>query len=237
MPVNTVSQKKNGLLDAIRELVFGLEDGLVSTLGAVAGVAAGTQDSKIVILTGAVIIVVESLSMAAGSYLSNKSHREFLQKRVDDERREIEEKPEEETEELREMYRERGFTEEEIEIVVKRITSDKDLWLEEMVAKELEIGQADLRTPKSHAMVMGLAYVAGGSVPVIPFLLLPVSTAIPVSVVATVIALFFVGYWKGHVTGLDKAKSGFEMMLVAMAASGLGYVIGTLLGAAFGLKI
>src|SRR5689334_1511262 len=76
------------LLDAIRELVFGLEDGLVSTLGAVAGIAAGTEDGRIVVLSGLVLVSVEALSMAAGSYLSNKSHREMLEKRIEDERRE-----------------------------------------------------------------------------------------------------------------------------------------------------
>src|SRR5690348_8031501 len=120
------------LLDAIRELVFGLEDGLVSTLGAVAGIAAGTEDGRIVVLSGLVLISVEALSMAAGSYLSNKSHQEMLQKRIADEREEIETKPEEETEELRVMYRQRGFTEPEVEILVSRIVQDKELWLEEI---------------------------------------------------------------------------------------------------------
>lgn len=235
MPINSITQKKNGLLDSIRELVFGLEDGLVSTLGAVAGVAAGTNDSRIVILTGAVILVVESLSMAAGSYLSSKSHREFLQKRVEDERREIEKKPEQETEELRVMYRERGFTKEETDLVVNRITSDKDLWLEEMVAKELGIGKADLRSSKSHALVMGLAYVVGGSVPVLPYVVLPVRLALPLSILATVFALFFVGYWKGVVTRISRIKSGLEMIIIAATASGIGYLIGNLLGRFFGI--
>jgi predicted membrane protein (TIGR00267 family) len=224
------------LLDAIRELVFGLEDGLVSTLGAVAGIAAGTQDGRIVVLSGLVLIVVEALSMAAGSYLSNKSHREMLEKRIEDERREIEEKPEEETEELRIMYRQRGFSPDEIEILVKRITADKKLWLEEMIAKELRIGTGELEEPKSRALIMGASYVAGGAVPVIPFLLLPVGTALWVAVVAAVTALFSIGFAKAGVTGRGRWQSGGEMVAVASLAAVIGYVIGKLLGSAFGLN-
>lgn len=225
------------LLDAIRELVFGLEDGLVSTLGAVAGIAAGTEDGRIVALSGLVLIAVEALSMAAGSYLSNKSHREMLEKRIADERQEIEEKPEEETEELRVMYRQRGFSEEEIAILVKRITADKELWLEEMTAKELRIGAGDLEEPTSRAFVMGAAYVLGGAVPVVPFLLLPVDHALKVAVCATVVTLFAIGFVKAGAAGRSRWRGGMEMALIASAAAMLGYLIGKAAGLAFGLTV
>ncbi len=223
------------LLDAIRELVFGLEDGLVSTMGAVAGIAAGTENGQIVVLSGLVIIAVEALSMAAGSYLSNKSHRQMLEKRIEDERREIEEKPEEETEELRVMYRQRGFSEDEIAILVKRITADKELWLEEMTAKELRIGGNDLEEPKSRAVIMGFSYVVGGAVPLAPYLFLPVRPAIVVSVAATILTLFAIGFLKGRFAGIDRWKSAVEMMLIASAAALIAYLIGSVVGHFFGL--
>lgn len=225
------------LLEAIRELVFGLEDGLVSTMGAVAGIAAGTENGQVVILSGLVIIAVEALSMAAGSYLSNKSHRQMLEKRIDDERREIEEKPEEETEELRVMYRQRGFNEEEIAILVKRITADKELWLEEMTAKELRIGAGDLEEPKSRALVMGLSYVVGGAVPLVPYLVMPVQSAIFASVAATILTLFGIGYFKGRFAAIDRWKSAWEMVLVASTAAIIAYLIGSAVGHVFGLTV
>lgn len=223
------------LFDSIREVVFGLEDGLVSTMGAVAGIAAGTESAHIVVLSGLVIVAVEALSMAAGSYLSNKSHSEMLQKKIDDEREEIETKPEEETEELRVLYRQRGFSEEEIAILVRRVTADKDLWLEEMMAKELRIGGGDLDEARGGALVMGVAYVLGGAVPVLPYMLIPLAYAVPVSIVATIAALFLIGAAKGSITGLSRWRSGLEMMLVASAAALLGTLIGKLLGSVFGL--
>jgi predicted membrane protein (TIGR00267 family) len=225
------------LLESMRELVFGLEDSLVSTTGAVAGIAAGTADAKIVILSGVVLVVVEALSMTAGSYLSNKSHREMLEKKIRDEKEEIETKPEEETEELRLMYRARGFSEDEVAILVKRITADKKLWLEEMMAKELRIGAAELDEPKISAAVMGVAYVIGGAVPVLPYLFLSVGPAMVVSVAVAGASLFALGYWKATVTGLNRLRSGTEMLTIAAAAALAGYVIGKLLGGAFGLTV
>lgn len=225
------------LLDAIRELVFGLEDGLVSTMGAVAGIAAGTENGGIVVLSGLVIIAVEALSMTAGSYLSNKSHREMLEKKIDDERKEIELRPKQESEELRAMYLKRGFSKEETEVLLQRITRNKALWLEEMVAKELCIGTNDLAEPSSRAVIMGISYVFGGAVPLVPYLVLPVGIALPVSVVATIAALYLVGYVKGRATGLSSIKSGGEMMLIASAAAFVAYLIGKAVGHFFGLTV
>jgi predicted membrane protein (TIGR00267 family) len=237
--MTTTALHGNGkrLLASIRELIFGLEDGLVSTTGAVAGIAAGTGDARIVILSGLVLVAVESLSMAAGSYLSNKSHRQFLEKRIRDEKEEIEHEPAKETEELRVMYRQRGFSEAEVEMLVKRITADKALWLEEMIAKELRIGMGDLDEPNASAAVMGLSYIVGGLVPVLPFLFLPVSTSILVAVAASAAALFAIGWWKAGVTGLPRAKSGFEMLAVGAAAAVIGYLIGKAVGSMFGLTV
>lgn len=225
------------LLDAIRELVFGLEDGLVSTMGAIAGIAAGTENGGVVVLSGLVIIAVEALSMTAGSYLSNKSHREMLEKKIADERERIELRPEEETEELRAMYLQRGFSEEEVGILVRRITGNKKLWLEEMVAKELHIGTSDLVEPNSRAVIMGISYVIGGAVPLVPYLVLPVEIALPVSIIATIAALYAVGYVKGRATGLSSMKSGGEMMLIASAAAFVAYLIGKAVGHVFGLTL
>jgi predicted membrane protein (TIGR00267 family) len=161
----------------------------------------------------------------------------MLEKKIADERREIETQPEEETEELRVMYRQRGFSEDEIEILMRRITQNKALWLEEMVAKELRIGMSDLVEPNSRAIIMGISYVIGGAVPLVPYLLLPVGIALPVSVVATIIALYAVGFVKGRATGLSSMKSGGEMMLVASAAALVAYLIGKVVGHFFGLTV
>jgi VIT1/CCC1 family predicted Fe2+/Mn2+ transporter len=219
----------------MRPLVFGLEDGIVSTAGAVVGIAAGSQNSHVVILSGTVLILVEALSMAAGEYLSSKSQREFLEQKIREEREEIEKIPEEEKRELAQMYRDRGFSEDEIAIVVKRITANKDLWLEEMITKELGIGTGELTEAPSGAAVMWVSYTIGGAIPLIPFLLLPITTATIVSFIGSLCALFALGFWKAKVAGIDAVRSGLEMVSIAAGAGILGYLAGVAVGNYFNL--
>lgn len=230
-------KNRDGLLSRIRDLIFGLEDSLVSTLGVVIGVAAGTADRSVVILSGLVLVAVEAISMAAGSFLSSKSHRQMLERAINEEKQEIEDNPVKKAGELRAMYRLRGFNESEVEILVRRITQDKKLWLEEMMAKELHIGLGELDTPRENALVMLISYLAGGGVAIVPFIFLPVYQASLAAITLTLLTLFGVGYAKGRATTTDPIRSGAEMMLVAGAATLLGYLIGKFVGTAFGIEV
>lgn len=237
MPRVHVHQRTSGVIGSIRELVFGLEDSLVSTLGVVVGVAAGTSDTKVVMLSGIVLVLVEALSMAGGSFLSSKSHRDMLEAAIEEEREEIEQQPEEEKEELRGMYRTRGFNDEEIEILVRRITANKDLWLEEMIAKELQIGKTDMEAPHKNAVVMFVSYLAGGAVPILPYLFLAAAPATFTAICVTVVVLFAVGYAKAKMTSTDAIRSGLEMVFIAAFATLLGYAVGKVLGYYFGIQV
>jgi vacuolar iron transporter family protein len=222
---------------SIRELVFGLQDGIVSTTGAVIGIAAGTGNHQVVILSGSVIIAVEALSMAAGTYLSSKSKRQLLERLIEDERREIEELPEEETEELRQMYLDRGYCQEEIELMVRHVTRDKNLWLEEMIHKELGIGTRQLEETGVGAVVMWFAYTLGGAVPIIPFIMLDIEMAMLVAFVGALFALFAIGVWKAKVTNNSVLRSGLEMMVISAAAGLVGYLIGRIVGVLTGIDV
>ena len=237
MPRTAHIHQRNGALGSIRELVFGLEDSLVSTLGVVVGVAAGTADAKVVILSGVVLVIVEALSMAGGSFLSSKSHRELLEEAVREEREEIEQEPERETEELRGMYKVRGFSDDEIEILVRRITANKDLWLEEMMAKELQIGKTDMEEPHKNAAVMFVSYVLGGAVPIVPYLFLSVPQATVTAISITIGSLFAVGVMKAKMTSTNAVRSGLEMVFISVAAAVIGYGIGKGLGGYFGIDV
>lgn len=217
------------LFFSMREIVFGLEDGIVSTLGAITGIAGGTENTSIVILSGAVIIFVESLSMAAGTFLSSKSEREVEERMLDEERMEIEQQPDLEKKELEDFYHKRGFNEIEIRILVDRITQDKDLWLEEMAFKELGVIPHKKEAPKTAALVMGVSYIIGGAVPLSAYLYLPIHQAIIVSLSTSVIILFLIGYAKGALVCTNKIRSGLEMMIVSLSAAGVGYFIGKVL--------
>jgi predicted membrane protein (TIGR00267 family) len=210
----------------IRDGVFGTQDGLVSTLGALTGIAAGTQSQAAVVIAGCVIVAVESLSMAAGSYLSSKSQREYLERLLREEEEEIANEPEKEHQEIWEMYRSRGYTDDEIAVIARRLMSDPKLLLEDMAHKELGISPATLEEPLGNAFVMGAAYVVGGLVPIAPYLFLPLHGAMPVSVIGTLAVLFLFGGLKGRIVKQSWWRSGLEMLSVAGLAALAGFLIG-----------
>ena len=210
----------------LRDAVFGTQDGLISTLGALTGIAEGTQSGQAVIIAGLVIIVVESLSMAAGSYLSSKSQREYLERLLREEEEEIKTEPEKERQEIWDMYRARGYTDAEIEVIAKRLMADPRLLLEDMAHKELGICPTAFEEPLGNAFVMGTAYVLGGLVPIFPYLLLPVGPAMPVSIGMTFLVLFLFGGLKGRIVKQVWWRSGIEMLVIAGLAALAGFVIG-----------
>jgi predicted membrane protein (TIGR00267 family) len=227
---NQDSSFRSKAFQSMREIVFGLEDGIVSTLGALTGIAAGVQDFSIIVLAGFVIIFVESLSMAAGTYLSSKSEQEMEEKILDEEREEIQDDPEGERQELVDFYTERGFTAEETDMIVRRVTADKDLWLEEMAHKELGIILDKERTPVRDALFMGVSYIVGGCVPLVLYFFIDLPFAIVASVTLSIGMLFIIGFVKGKLVGVHSIKSGLEMMLVSLTAAGIGYAVSQIVG-------
>lgn len=212
----------------IRDIVFGFEDGLNSTLGALTGIAAGTGSQQIVVISGFVIVAVESISMAAGTYLSAKSERQYLERLLEEERHAIATDPEGEHSELLAMYRQRGFTEEEIHMIAKRLFSNPHWLLEDMAHKELGICPSQLQQPASNSLAMGISYVAGGLVPVLTYLFVPIKTAIPVSVILTAMALFLLGGIKGKLVKQSWWVNGLEMLGIAGVSCAIGFTIGRL---------
>lgn len=224
-------ESEKSLAGAIRELVFGAEDGLVSILGLVTGVAAGTTSSAIVFLAGAAGALSGAISMAAGNYLGVKSHIEVLQRLLQEEEREIRERPEHERAELVDYYRERGLTPEEIQTVVPAIERNRELLMEEMAAHELGICPAELKSPVWKGVWIFVAYIIAAVFPVLPYALFPRETAMAVSISGTVLALLAVGAAKTIYTGRNAIKSALEMLGIAALAGIAGYLAGHFVGA------
>lgn len=215
---------------SIREIVFGIEDGLISLLGLALGMAGATGDSKLVVLSGSVAIVAEAFSMGAGAYLSSKAQREYYESEIEREKYEIEHVPKIETKEIRDIYYAKGFRGKELESIVKMITSDKERWLNIMMEEELKIFPEEANPIKDTA-VMVLSSAIGGLFPLIPFLLLPVSTAVYGAIIATLIVLFLLGVAKTFLTHGDWKRSGLEMAAIGSLAAIVGYVVGLLVKA------
>lgn len=211
----------------IREVMFGMNDGLVSTIGFVAGATGALMHTRLVLLAGIASVVAGALAMGIGAFLASKSQREFFESEKARERREIEEVPEVERNEIRDIFTKLGFQKDEVEMIVHRVTSDKDLWVRFMMREELGILEESFDNPVTVGLLMSGAYVAGGVPPLLPYLAMegPLA-ALKVGVAVSLVALFIIGVGKTALTKQPWLKSGIEVTLLGSLAAGVGFVIG-----------
>lgn len=219
---------KERLTANIREVVFGLEDSFVSTLGAVSGVAVGSGDAKMVMLAGLVIVAVEALSMAAGSYLSSKAATELYDERLQQDAARMLAERVSDKESLKAFFARKGFTKAEIDIVMQAMSRERKLWLQEVRRCEYRFSPGVSSSPLLAAFIMGVFYLAGGSLVLIPYALLPLMLALPAAILITIALLFFLGVWKASIAGVNRVHSGLEMVAVSLTAAVLGIGIGRL---------
>ncbi|MEK6876723.1 MAG: VIT1/CCC1 transporter family protein [Nanoarchaeota archaeon] len=214
----------------IGDFVYGAIDGSVTTFAVVSGVAGAALSANIVIILGLANLFADGFSMAIGNYLSSKSDIEFIQRERKREEWEIEHYPKGEVEEIRQIYREKGFRGKDLERAVKIITSNKDVWTDTMMKSELRLIE-DQISPLKKGAVTFISFLLIGSVPLMPYFLSFSSGAIksivyPLSVIMTFIAFFFIGSAKVFVTKKNWLLSGIETLLIGGAAAIIAYTIG-----------
>jgi vacuolar iron transporter family protein len=213
----------------IRDVTLGANDGLVSILTLLAGVAAATS-GRTVLLAGIAGLVAGAISMGVGAFVSAKAYRAFYRKELAREIQEMRELPDRERDEIREIYRDRGFEGQELEMVVRRITSDPQVWLKVMMQEELGLS-AQFARPLGAAGVVFVAFLAGGIVPVLPFVWGEGIGALMVSFVATAAALVLAGWIRTRFTGEQPVRAAAELVGMATIGVGVAYGIGRLVDA------
>lgn len=230
-----VRRQRALLAGAVREIVFGLEDSLVSTLGATAGVAVGSGNRLVVILTGLVLVAVEAISMAAGSYLSTKSAEEISSLRAkQDTARLLQERVSDE-ETFADMLRRKKFSEKEVTITLEALGRERKLWLREVARAEHRLHTGSEVKPGVAAVIMGISYIFGGVLVFLPYILVEnIASAALVSVGIAVLALFGLGVWKARLAHVAPLRSGAEMVAVSLVAGVLGVAVGRLAGITLG---
>lgn len=199
---------------------------MVSTLGAITGIAIGSQDHFMVILSGTVIIAVESISMSIGSYISNRSEYEVNQRRIEEEKEEIAEFPEEERAELVELFIRDGWPDELAKEMAEVASKKPGLMLTEMVHRELLIAQPSAFHAFKNSILMFVSYVIGGFLPLVAYLLLPIKSAMPISVVVTLAGLFGIGVITSKYSKVAWYKAGGRVLLLGIAALVVGFLLG-----------
>ncbi|MBI3318897.1 MAG: VIT1/CCC1 transporter family protein [Candidatus Omnitrophica bacterium] len=214
----------------IREVIYGATDGLVTSLGFVIGVFGALQENQIILISGVAEATAGALSMGFSAYISSKSQSEFFLAEIQRERREIREMPDKEKEEVRKIYQAKGFSGEELEMVVKRITSNPSVWLRCMMEEELGLIVESFDKPSLVGIITACSYLAAAFLPIIPYFFLPLQEGFLWSVGVSMGILFLLGAGKTALTRTPPLKSGLESMGIGLIAALVGYGIGTISG-------
>lgn len=217
----------------IGDAVYGALDGIVTTFAVVSGVTGADLELSIILILGFANLFADGFSMAAGNYLSLKSEQDYAKEEESREQWEIENYPEGETEEIRQIYKKKGFEGKDLERAVEIITSDKDRWLKTMMVEELGILE-EYKSPIKAALVTFSAFFIFGFLPLFVFVLLYFFPTLKpqaffISCVVTGSTIFIVGSLRSFVIAKSWFLAGLEMLFVGGAASTVAYLVGYLL--------
>lgn len=221
----------------VREVIFGTQDGLITTLGVVSTVGTATGDRYTVLVAGLAGAFAGMVAMGAGAYISSKSQLEVATAEVERERRELARHPEREFEELVQLYRAEGLPDEDARVVAEKIAKRPQAMLNVMTEKELRL-RLEQGAPIREAAVVALAFLVGAVVPLVPWFVagttetasvagLSVSPALALSVAATIATLFAMGVGKARVAHTPVARGVVEIIAVGIVAAVAGYLLGS----------
>lgn len=217
------------------DAVLGAIDGCVTTFAVVAAAVGGGFSGNVIIVLGFANLIADGFSMAVSNYLGTKSQHEEIENARADERRHIEEIPEGEREEIRQIFAGKGFAGEVLETIVTVITADRKLWVETMVTEELGL-DGGKRSPRRAALATFVAFLCVGLLPLIPYLvpLLDHSRQFVASAVMTGVAFAAIGVAKGMLLRRSVLRSGLETLLTGGGAAALAFFVGAWLRHAYG---
>ena len=213
-------------LGRIREVVFGAQDGILSTVALVTSVAVALDSQTAVLVAGLAAAAAGTISMATGAYLGSRAEQDVQRAEIAREAQEIEEKPAEELAELVVIFQREGRTFEEARRMADEIAEDKELWLRTLVEKELGISPDETTNPIKDAAAMGLSFLLAASVPIIPHVVLTGTAAISVSVAGALVALFVLGSLKGRLVQKSPILQGLEILGIGAVSAAIGLALG-----------
>jgi VIT1/CCC1 family predicted Fe2+/Mn2+ transporter len=212
--------------DWLREIVFGLNDGLVTTLVFIMAVSEVAPGRLLPVVAGE--ILAGGISMALGGYLSARTARQILDHRIATERYEVENEPQEERAELRAIYYRKGFTDPLLRQIVDHLTANPERWHQAMVHDELGVVENTGIYPVRQGIQIGLSFVIGGLIPSIPlFFSLPLAQWWAYGL--TALTALLLGALKAHYTGQGPVQAGLEFLVIV--------TLGTLAGVAAGFLL
>lgn len=210
----------------LRDWVYGGIDGAITTFAVVAGVVGAGLSSKVILILGVANLLADGLSMAASNYSGTKTEVDELARYREIEERHIDQEPDGEREEVRQLLEVKGLSGQALEDAVRAITSNRDTWVNTMLAEEYGLS-TNLRSPLKSGLSTFVSFMVFGLIPLLPYML-GMSAAFQISLVTTFIAFFAIGSIKSRWSLASWWRSGLETLLIGGAACSLAYGVGWL---------
>ena len=212
--------------ELVRDVVIGMSDGLTVPFALAAGLSGTIQDTRLVVTAGLAEIAAGSIAMGLGGYLAAKSEAEHYVSEKRREEAEIVNLPQVEREEVAEVFREYGLGAADIEPILRAFENNHPAWVDFMMRFELGLEEPDPRRALQSAIAIASAYVAGGLIPLAPYMMVRTTRdGLMISIVVTLMALLVFGYIKGHFTGTRPIRSAFQTTLIGGVAAAAAFLI------------
>lgn len=225
---------------SVENFVYGAIDGAVTTFAIVTGVVGASLSPSIIIILGFANLLADGFSMAIGNYLAVKTQNEFIQKERKREEWEIDNRIEEEKQEIREIYGKKGFKDELLDEIVRIITSRRKVWVDTMMREELGLIEGK-HSPIVNAVNTFVGFNSLGIIPLLPFIVvylsgssISISNALFYSVLATASSFFLIGSIRGKVVQKPMLISGLNTLLIGGIAAVVSYFVGYALSMVIG---
>lgn len=216
----------------VRDIVIGMADGLTVPFALAAGLSGADTTTRIIVVAGLAEIAAGSIAMGLGGYLAAKNDADHYASELRREEREVEEIPEEEAREVLEVFETYGLTHAEAVPIVCSLRQRPKQWVDFMMRFELGLEEPDPRRAPRSAMTIAGAYIAGGLIPLMPYMLLSSAySALMASVAATLVALAIFGAIKGHYTGMPRLSSAVRTVVIGGLAAAAAFGIAQLVSA------
>jgi VIT1/CCC1 family predicted Fe2+/Mn2+ transporter len=218
----------------LRPVVFGANDGLVSNLALVMGVAGATSDPAFIVLAGVAGLIAGAFSMGVGEYISVQSQRELLDYQVAFQRKQLREAPEQERAILAGLYLERGFSQDEADRFVDAVFDEPDHAVRLLIFEEVGLDERSIGSPIAAAGGSFVAFTAGAFVPLLPYLLTAGTPAFMASLSVSLIALAVLGAGIAALTRRAAWYGALRQVLLGGIAAGITYAVGLAIGVGVG---
>jgi len=214
----------------ISDIVIGMSDGLTVPFALAAGLSAAVSSNSIIITAGIAEIIAGCIAMGLGGYLAGKTEQEHYESELKREYLEVENVPEKEKEEVKEIFAEYGLDEKAQDLIVDQLSKNKDHWVDFMMKFELGLEKPDINRARNSALTIGFSYCVGGMLPLSAyFFTSKPQDGLILSAVLTTICLFVFGYFKSRVTGQPPIKGAFKVTAIGLIAAGAAFLIARLI--------